>query len=125
VVDDATGPAFDKAAALERTGGSEELLREVAGLFLEESPRLLDDLWGALAASDAEGVRRAAHALKGSVSNFEAPRATAAAAALEEAVQSAGSEEIRDRSRALGAEVLRLQAALMEWANRGRSAEGE
>jgi PAS domain S-box-containing protein len=121
----ADGPAFDHVAALERTDGSVELLREVAGLFQEECPRLIGEMQRAVSRSDALAVQRAAHALKGSVSHFGAPRAAAAAASREEAARSAPMDELRDRSRVVEVEVRRLQEALVAWTNgTAREVEG-
>ena len=52
----------------------EALLSELALLFLEDSPRLMQDIRAGVAAFDAEKVERAAHTLKGSVGNFGAKR---------------------------------------------------
>ena len=57
---------FDQDAAL---------LRELAELFLADSPILLNDIQTGVAALDAAKVERAAHTLKGSVGNFGAKRA--------------------------------------------------
>ncbi len=61
---------LDCAVALERLGGDEELLREVAGLFLDEYPVLMNEIRTAAASRDAEALQRAAHSMKGSVSYF-------------------------------------------------------
>ncbi len=71
------------AVALERLGGDEELLREVARLFLDEYPALMVEIREAVTALDADGLQRAAHTLKGSVSNFGADAAYNAAFVLE------------------------------------------
>ena len=71
------------AVALERLGGDEELLREVARLFLDEYPALMVGIREAVAARDADALQRAAHSLKGSVSNFGADAAYNAALVLE------------------------------------------
>jgi len=68
---------------LARVGGSHEVLAEIIGLFLEDSPKLLDALREALQAGDAQAVYRGAHALKGSVGNFDAYGAVALAQRLE------------------------------------------
>ncbi|MBX9579346.1 MAG: Hpt domain-containing protein, partial [Gemmataceae bacterium] len=80
----ADGPPLDAAAALKRAGGDEELLRELAGLCLDECPKLLADIRDAIARRDGPRLRLSAHALKGSVANFGAAAARAAAEALEE-----------------------------------------
>lgn len=74
---------LNKALALERLGGDEELLQELAQLFLEEYPALIDKIRSAIDSQDAHGLERAAHSLKGSVGNFGAERAHRAALDLE------------------------------------------
>jgi HPt (histidine-containing phosphotransfer) domain-containing protein len=78
-------PILDSAAILERLDGDTELLGELVGLFLEECPRLFEDIRSAVGANDSQRLLRAAHTLKGSVSNFCAPRAVETAQALEAA----------------------------------------
>jgi HPt (histidine-containing phosphotransfer) domain-containing protein len=74
---------FDRAAALERIGGDEELLREIAGLFLSEYPELVQEIRAALDRGNAEALERSAHSLKGAVANFEARTTVSAAFRLE------------------------------------------
>ncbi|MFN0102058.1 MAG: Hpt domain-containing protein [Bryobacteraceae bacterium] len=74
---------LDCAVALERLGGDEELLREVASLFLDEYPILMNEIRVAASSRDAEALHRAAHSMKGSVSNFGADGVYQAAFALE------------------------------------------
>jgi signal transduction histidine kinase/DNA-binding response OmpR family regulator len=75
--------AFDQMAALERLGGDEEFLIEIAGLFLRDAPRLMSELQGAMGRGDAQGLRRAAHALKGSLGYVNAGDAVEIAQRLE------------------------------------------
>lgn len=56
---------WDKAFALEQTAGDEELLEELLVLFKDSSASDLEQLQQAAATSDAAGVVRAAHSLKG------------------------------------------------------------
>jgi len=56
---------------LVRTVGSEELVGEIAALFLEEAPRMVGDVHEALERGDTAALRRALHALEGAVGNFE------------------------------------------------------
>jgi len=81
--DDSAAPPIDKAAALEKLAGDEELLVEIIDLYLEDSPRVLEGLRAAAAAGDAEGVWKAAHRLKGSVGSLSAIPAFEAARDLE------------------------------------------
>jgi HPt (histidine-containing phosphotransfer) domain-containing protein len=74
---------FDRDLALSRVGGDIELLKEIATLFLDDYPKSLIDLHEAVKTGDAKRVERAAHGLKGSVSNFAARPAVDAALQLE------------------------------------------
>lgn len=69
---------------MSRVGGDEELLREIAGLFLEDYPEQLALIRRSLEAGDAHTLERAAHSLKGSVSNFGAEAVYQAAYAVEQ-----------------------------------------
>jgi two-component system sensor histidine kinase/response regulator len=79
----ATESPFDEATLLECVEGDTELLREVVELFLEDSPRLLDEVRTAVEAGDASVLKRAAHTLKGAASNFGAAAVVTAALELE------------------------------------------
>jgi HPt (histidine-containing phosphotransfer) domain-containing protein len=70
---------WSPAATIEHFGGDEALVRELVGLFLGSCPRLMDNLRTRLRDNDLVGLGRAAHALKGSISNFtrEVPATTA------------------------------------------------
>lgn len=68
---------------LSRLDGDTELATQLAAIFIDEYPRMLERLRGAIAAGSADEVRRAAHALKGSVSNFIDGGPTATAFELE------------------------------------------
>ena len=61
---------LDKAVALDRLGGDEELLQEVAELFLEEYPPLMTQIRSAIDNGNSQELERSAHSLKGSVANF-------------------------------------------------------
>jgi HPt (histidine-containing phosphotransfer) domain-containing protein len=77
-------PSLDRELALSRVGGDLELLREIAALFLDECPRALLEIHQAIAGGDAGKLENAAHSLKGSVANFGASTAVAAAFRLEQ-----------------------------------------
>jgi two-component system, sensor histidine kinase and response regulator len=74
---------FDRNELLARVEGDEELLAEVVGLFLEDCPRLLEDVGSAVASGDAGRIFRTAHALKGAAGNFAAASVVEAARRLE------------------------------------------
>ena len=75
--------AFHRDAALERLGGDEELLAEVVGLFLADTPGQVAEIRRAVEARDAELLRRAAHTLKGAAGYVGGVPAAEAAHALE------------------------------------------
>jgi two-component system sensor histidine kinase/response regulator len=75
--------AFDRAEALERLGGDEELFAEIAGLFLDDAPKLLAGVRSGVSAGDAAAVRRAAHGLKGAAGYVGGTGVAAAAQLLE------------------------------------------
>jgi HPt (histidine-containing phosphotransfer) domain-containing protein len=71
--------AWSPVVMLERLGGDEELARQLVELFVSECPRMMDVMRTSVDSGDADQVRRAAHAFKGSVGNFtdDAPMTTA------------------------------------------------
>ena len=68
--------------------GDSALLKELAGIFLQECPRMLDEIRAALGAADAKALERAAHTLKGSVGNFAMPGPRETAQSLESLAES-------------------------------------
>jgi HPt (histidine-containing phosphotransfer) domain-containing protein len=74
-----TAAPWSPSAMIERLGGDEELARQLAELFVLECPRMMTEVRDSVAGGDADRVRRAAHAFKGSVGNFtdDAPTTTA------------------------------------------------
>jgi HPt (histidine-containing phosphotransfer) domain-containing protein len=71
------------AAALARVGGDEELLSEIAEIFLDQCPEALSEVRAAVESKDPVTLQEAAHSLKGSVGNFGAKDAFDAALRLE------------------------------------------
>jgi len=57
--------SWDRAAALDRVEGDEELLQDICRIFLDESPKLMARLQQAVEQGDPEEVSRSAHSLKG------------------------------------------------------------
>jgi len=107
---------LNSAVALERLGGDEELLREVARLFLDEYPALMVEIREAVAARDAKALERAAHTLKGSVSNFGADAAYNAAFVLEMMGRSRNLAEVERGLTELDEALQYIHPALLELA---------
>lgn len=91
----ATPAVLDRSAALERLGGDEDLLREIAGIFLDEYEQLMNELRLAAENGSASGLERAAHTFKGAVSNFGADAATEAAYRIEAFARGGEVEQAR------------------------------
>jgi HPt (histidine-containing phosphotransfer) domain-containing protein len=77
------GPALDEAAALAYAGDDRQLLGELLGVFLEDSPGHLQAIRAAVAGSDPAALTRAAHTMNGSLQVLGAAAATALVALLE------------------------------------------
>src|SRR6202521_4729518 len=75
--------AIDHTALLAGVDGNRRVLRELVRLFLADCPRRLAEIKEAIRRGDAGALGRAAHTLKGSVGNFAAKNAFAAAQRLE------------------------------------------
>ena len=65
-------PALDYEEVAERFAGDTELVAELVDLFLEDLPRLMQEIEAAVATGDARALQRSAHTLKGAVGNFGA-----------------------------------------------------
>ena len=105
-------PCLDREAALERVGGDRDLLHEIAGLFLEETPVLMERMDAALRQRDAAALERAAHSLKGSAATFGAASVAEAAAELEALARGADFARAEAALGALEEAVGRLRPAL-------------
>ncbi len=92
--------------------GDTRLLAEMAGLFLRDCPKLMSEIRRALDRHDAKGLERAAHTLKGSVSNFAARAAFEAARHLETLGREADLAQAEAACRRLEDEIERLKPAL-------------
>jgi CheY-like chemotaxis protein len=106
----------DTAALFARVDGDRGFLRELIALFLDDCPKMLSRIRDAIDRGDAETLRSAAHALKGSVGNFAAPAAMAAALNLETLGREARLAEADAGYRELEKQIERVEAALRELA---------
>jgi two-component system, sensor histidine kinase and response regulator len=110
------GLAFDKAAALDRLAGDEELLRELVSVFIDERDNWIGDIRKAVEKSDAAHLRRAAHTLKGAVDSCGGHRVYEAALALETMGREASLDGARGALAKLEAELLALSRELDRFA---------
>jgi HPt (histidine-containing phosphotransfer) domain-containing protein len=111
---------FDLHAALERCAGDWEILYELAELFCQQSPQVLQEIADALHRADSSAVERMVHRLKGSIGNFAAPAAFEAAQRLENAAANGDLVESRSAWSDLSRVVADLQQALGDVADADR-----
>lgn len=110
---------FDTEVALARVEGDRQLLAELAELFAGEGPDLLANIKQAIARGAGDDLARAAHTLKGTVSNFGAQVAMSLAMRLEELGRAESLHGAELTYASLEAEIGRLSAALNAFARNG------
>jgi PAS domain S-box-containing protein len=101
-----------RASFLAGLGDDVELARKLVQIFLEHSPVLMDQIRAAIEAHDATALRRAAHALKGTISNFPTGPARGVAATMEGIGYDGNLDAARETLPILEREVERLRTVL-------------
>ena len=105
---------FDREEMLDRLGGDDELMIDVLGVFLEECPRMMEEIREAVDRGDAPLVRNAAHSIKGALLNISAAPAAEEAKQLE---LLGGEERLAETAAVLDklqVEIDRLEPVLAE-----------
>jgi HPt (histidine-containing phosphotransfer) domain-containing protein len=114
-VPDLADPAVDQAViaeVLESTGGDREFLAELIGTYLDDVPRRLAALREAASAGSADGVARAAHALKGASASLGAVGLAERSRVLELAARERRLGDAEEQIRGLETESRRVAEAL-------------
>jgi HPt (histidine-containing phosphotransfer) domain-containing protein len=93
-------------------GDNDEFLREIVGIFLEDTPLRIIDLMQSLAAADAGKFTRAAHSIKGSAANLGAMQLRAAAEQLETYSRKEGLVAVDEMVAAIKVEFAKAKAEL-------------
>lgn len=93
-------------------GDNDEFLREIAGIFFEDTPLRIADLDQSLAAGDLTRFTRAAHSIKGSSANLGAMLLRSAAEKLELHARTDGLNGVTELVAAVKSEFTRAEAAL-------------
>lgn len=93
-------------------GDNDEFLREIAGIFLEDTPQRIAELDQSALAGDIARFTRAAHSIKGSSANIGASSLRAAAENLEHQSRTHGFSGVAGLVEQVKAEYDRTQAAL-------------
>jgi HPt (histidine-containing phosphotransfer) domain-containing protein len=108
-------PAFCLDEALARVAGETELLRQIAGYFLDDAPKQLAAMRAALERNDLPAIGRAAHRLRGTVIYLGAAPALAVLAQLEEAAGSVDPRAAARRLEELAPKLAALTRALTSY----------
>ncbi len=103
---------MDRTLALARVDGDEGLLADLARLFCEESPKMMEAVREAVIARDPERLQRAAHSLKGAVATLAAQKAFDAALRLERLGRAGDLADVDKAYAMLEAQVQRLRGVL-------------
>ena len=74
---------FNWDTALEQLNGNEKVLKDIAEMFMEQYPNLVQAIRGSIENEDMPELRRSAHTLKGSAATFSAGPVVKAAYRLE------------------------------------------
>ena len=106
---------FDETELLERVDNDWEFLGETVQMLAADAPALLAEIRRATAAGDAPAVGRAAHALKGMISNFCAAAAQASAQDVEKHAKSGGLPDAAEAVEVLDARLRELIAELKDF----------
>ena len=102
----------DESLLVSRVDRDPQLLKDLVDLFLEECPRLVDEIRAALITKDALAVERGAHRMKGTTSNLAAQMTSEAALRLERLAHEGDLVHAQSALEELEYQLLRLNPAL-------------
>jgi CheY-like chemotaxis protein len=100
---------LDRSAILTQVDGDRALLERMAEIFRDQCQLLLPQIREAMGRGDPGALADSAHALKGSVSHWHAPRAVQAARELEEGARKGEMGDAPRLVRLLEEEIPRVQ----------------
>jgi PAS domain S-box-containing protein len=104
---------LDEALLVSRVDNDPQLLRDLVDLFLEDGPRLVNEIRVALDRKDAKAAERGAHSLKGCTSNLAAQMASEAAFKLERLARAGDLGDAESVLQELEGQLERLKPALL------------
>ena len=110
---------IDWSVALDYVGGDRKLLRDLAGIFLDECPRWMAELRQAIAARSAADLKRLGHTLKGSLGHFGVRAGFDAAYQLEKMARDGMLDGAPGACAALAVELERLRPVLAAFVETG------
>ncbi len=92
--------------------GDWDFLKEVVEVFLDDYPRLLDDLRRSFNEGDSDTFMRSAHSLKGMLKNFQAETAAEIAFDLEKKGKEADLNGVQPGIESLAAQIAEVDKML-------------
>lgn len=108
---------FDRAAVLANLDGDTDLLREIAGIFLDSYVDDITRIGAAIATADADAVYSLVHTLKGSAGNFGAAELVATARVMEQQARQGHLDSVTADFRRLSELLEQLAAELRDATN--------
>ncbi|MFN4261845.1 MAG: response regulator [Gemmataceae bacterium] len=114
-VEESADEVFAWETALKQAGIDMATLREIVTIFLNEAPKLIEEMRAALDQRDAPALRRAAHTMKGSAAALVAKATQAAAQRLETLAKEEQWDEAQAAYTNVEHEVQRLTPLLASW----------
>jgi HPt (histidine-containing phosphotransfer) domain-containing protein len=103
---------INKKALSERLDGDFDLFKELAQLFLSDSPKLISAIEDAIHNKNSEKIGKTSHTIKGAVANFSAEKAFNAALELEKIGKNHELEKVDDAFKKLLDEIENMRKAL-------------
>ncbi|MBT3200434.1 MAG: Hpt domain-containing protein [Phycisphaerales bacterium] len=103
---------YNRQVALEQAGDDEDLLSELIGIFLSETPEAIAQIHNAVSNGNPEAIANSAHALKGSLGVLAADNAIQAAQKVETLAKAGDLQGLQEATTALAVEIQRLTTAL-------------
>ncbi len=104
--------AADESALLERVGGNIKVLRDLAGIFLTDTPKRMKVIRAAIEKQNAGTVAATAHSLKGSAGIFGVKEIVEAARNLEMLGRGGNLQGAREIFEELGLKIAGFEAVL-------------
>jgi HPt (histidine-containing phosphotransfer) domain-containing protein len=109
-------PPLSLPVAMQCVGEDASLLREIASIFLDTIPGMMERIRDAVHRGDLQEVYASAHALKGAAANFGALPMVEAAKSLEWVGRQGSLPQAAAKLADLEDEMLRLKPLLARWA---------
>jgi two-component system, sensor histidine kinase and response regulator len=103
---------INKKALSERLDGDFDLFKELAQLFLSDSPKLISAIEEAINNKNTEKIGKSSHTIKGAVANFSAEKAFNAALELEKIGKNRELDKVDGAFKKLSTEIENMRKAL-------------